>query len=699
MAKLNAFAIDISNTYDSTQPSPFDARQTVDTVADLSKAETWKVTVEGTDYYPIYVGMITSVKADKNLYLLEEFEQTNVQTAPTKLTWKKLGESSGTGAVGPTGPTGPRGETGVAGPKGDKGEIGPKGDKGETGAQGLQGEKGEKGTDGVDAGFGTPTGSVTKDDSTGTPFVTITASGPNTAKIFNFEFSGIKGEKGADGKNGADGAQGPQGPQGPAGKDGTGVTIKGSFVSEEKLKEAHATGETGDAYLVAGNLYVWSGNDWTNVGRIEGPTGPTGEPGKDGAQGPTGPTGDSAYDAWKTLDGNEGKSKEDFIASLKGAKGDAGPQGPAGKDGINGKDGAIGPTGPTGPTGTPASIVKAGTSTFDLGNDILSKNGSNNTATGTFTQKVDTNNDGKEIVVSAELKLDRVIGRGIYGLKLNNNPDSNQNVYISKDDFETDNSETFNSKSSNDNYYDIVYNSKFVDTDDLGFERDVRAIKVTNGRGITNMQPTGSVVAGTNSTLKQSVNVTYSDGSITSFDMPIPSFTAASSGNSLTINGTSNTFKLGVSNVSSEYGYTLSITGTATTIYAPTSVGSTNQILVSKGSGAPQWRNLGDSSIIASESNFGTIKVATAYDSDNLANGLEIDSGILSTVRCSESGYGVVKVDSGNGLSVANGVIAKSADSLSYTCDHKGTNKFTYKLNGANTSTDIDLVIDDGIIE
>ena len=106
MAKLNAFANNISSTYDSTQPSPFDARQTVETLDDLTKAETWVVTAGGINYYPVYVGMITSVKADKNLYLLEEFEQTNLQTAPTNLVWKKLGESSGAGIVGPTGPTG-----------------------------------------------------------------------------------------------------------------------------------------------------------------------------------------------------------------------------------------------------------------------------------------------------------------------------------------------------------------------------------------------------------------------------------------------------------------------------------------------------------------------------------------------------------------------------------------------------------------
>ena len=73
---------------------------------------------------------------------------------------------------------------------------------------------------------------------------------------------------------------------------------------------------------------------------------------------PQGSTGASAYDVWKSLSGNEDKDKQDFIDSLKG---------------------------PTGPTGTPASIVKAGTSTFNVGDGILSKNGSNKTATGEFT--------------------------------------------------------------------------------------------------------------------------------------------------------------------------------------------------------------------------------------------------------------------------------------------------------------------------
>lgn len=63
-----------------------------------------------------------------------------------------------------------------------------KGPKGNTGAAGSAG------ADGVSAGFGTPTATI--DSSTGTPSVTVSASGDDTAKVFNFAFSGLKGEKG-----------------------------------------------------------------------------------------------------------------------------------------------------------------------------------------------------------------------------------------------------------------------------------------------------------------------------------------------------------------------------------------------------------------------------------------------------------------------------------------------------------------------
>lgn len=57
--------------------------------------------------------------------------------------------------------------------------------------------RGDKGETGNAAGFGTPTASVTS--TTGTPSVTVTASGPDTAKIFDFAFSNLKGDKGDTG--------------------------------------------------------------------------------------------------------------------------------------------------------------------------------------------------------------------------------------------------------------------------------------------------------------------------------------------------------------------------------------------------------------------------------------------------------------------------------------------------------------------
>lgn len=167
------------------------------------------------------------------------------------------GETGATGATGPVGPQGPKGETGAQGPQGIQGEMGPqgptgptaianinakgtyndstkyvrndivnyngnayvcivasstgvlptntinwqlfvshgaKGDKGDTGATGAQGPTGAA------AGFGTPTASI--DANVGTPSVTVTASGSNTAKVFNFAFKNLKGQPGTNGKDG-----------------------------------------------------------------------------------------------------------------------------------------------------------------------------------------------------------------------------------------------------------------------------------------------------------------------------------------------------------------------------------------------------------------------------------------------------------------------------------------------------------------
>lgn len=89
------------------------------------------------------------------------------------------------------------------------------------------------------------------------------------------------------------GPQGEKGTDGAPGKDGTGVTILGSYDSLETLKAEHPTGNAGDAYLIGGHLYVWDtvGADWKDVGTIQGPKGDKGEPGADGTNGTPGKDG------------------------------------------------------------------------------------------------------------------------------------------------------------------------------------------------------------------------------------------------------------------------------------------------------------------------------------------------------------------------------------------------------------------------
>lgn len=103
------------------------------------------------------------------------------------------------------------------GSKGSTGAKGDKGDKGDTGARGATGPQGPA------AGFGTPTASV--DANVGTPSVTVTASGSNTAKVFNFVFRNLKGAKGDKGDKGDTGARGATGPQGPAGVNATTTAV------------------------------------------------------------------------------------------------------------------------------------------------------------------------------------------------------------------------------------------------------------------------------------------------------------------------------------------------------------------------------------------------------------------------------------------------------------------------------------------
>ena len=107
--------------------------------------------------------------------------------------------------------------------KGEKGDQGPAGAAGAAGAKGDAGPAGEKGATGDAAGFGTPTASV--DSNVGTPSVTVTSSGPDTAKVFDFAFKNLKGATGAKGDTGAKGEPGAAGAKGDAGASVTAIKL------------------------------------------------------------------------------------------------------------------------------------------------------------------------------------------------------------------------------------------------------------------------------------------------------------------------------------------------------------------------------------------------------------------------------------------------------------------------------------------
>ena len=225
-------------------------------------------------------------------------------------------------------PQGVKGDTGSAGAKGDTGAQGPTGAAAGFGTptasvdtlgagenatvsvsssgantakifnfkfgipRGATGAQGATGNTGAAAGFGTPTASATQLAEGASPTVSVTSSGSNTAKVFNFEF-GIP--KGATGSQGATGTRGSLWYSGTAitGTATAGTIFSGSGIASALTNDKYLNTSTGNVYncTTAGAASVAK---WQYIGSIKGAKGDTGSTGAKGDTGAQGPTGAAA---------------------------------------------------------------------------------------------------------------------------------------------------------------------------------------------------------------------------------------------------------------------------------------------------------------------------------------------------------------------------------------------------------------------
>lgn len=152
---------------------------------------------------------------------------------------------------------------------------------------------------------------------------------------------------------------GEKGEPGKDGNDGTSVNIKGELASEDQLPES---AQPGDAYVVNGDLYVWDGLRWNNIGGIKGPAGDSAYVHIAFADGvvtnesgtvtqvygftTTGSTVGKAYIGTYS-DHTVADSQDPLVYKWqknKGDKGDKGDQGNEGPQGVHGDPGADGIT-------------------------------------------------------------------------------------------------------------------------------------------------------------------------------------------------------------------------------------------------------------------------------------------------------------------------------------------------------------------
>lgn len=134
--------------------------------------------------------------------------------------------------------------------------------------------QGPQGNSGAAAGFGTPAASASKLAAGAQATVAVTASGPDTAKVFTFEFGIPQGERGERGLQGLQGEKGD-----------TGAYFTPAVSAEGLLTWTNNGGLTNPA---SANIKGPKGDKGER-----GEQGPQGEPGAAGATGAQGPQGDT----------------------------------------------------------------------------------------------------------------------------------------------------------------------------------------------------------------------------------------------------------------------------------------------------------------------------------------------------------------------------------------------------------------------